>query len=210
MARSVGGCIEQMRALVPGFDVGSAGDLRVAVAWTDRCEPRVRERVLAAAAVFDAQPIDFPTAEHIAPAFMREIADVHRELYAENAELYGENIRGKVERCLAISDGEYEAAVAARAEFVRRAEGALDGYDLLLTPTLGLVPPRADVVETEIRGELTRFTFPFNALGWPALAVPAGLAEDGLPASVQLVGRRGADALVLGAGAALEEALAPE
>jgi Asp-tRNA(Asn)/Glu-tRNA(Gln) amidotransferase A subunit family amidase len=203
MARSVDGCIEQMRSLVPGFDIGSAGDTRVAVAWADRCEPLVRERVLAAAAVFGAEPIDFPTAEHIAPAFMREIADVHRELYAENAELYGENIRGKVELCLAISDGEYDAAVAARSAFVERAEAALDGYDLLVTPTLAFVPPPADVVETEIRGELTRFTFPFNALGWPALAVPAGLAEDGLPASLQIAGRSGDDALVLAAGLAL-------
>jgi len=203
MARSVDGCIEQMRALVPGFDVAPVGDARVAVTWADRCEPLVRERVLAAAAVLGAEPIEFPTAEDVAPAFMREIADVHRELYAENAELYGENIRGKVERCLAISDGEYEAAVAAREALVERAEAALDGYDLLLTPTLAVVPPPVDVVETEIRAELTRFTFPFNALGWPALAVPAGLAEEGLPASVQLVGRSGDDALVLGAGLAL-------
>jgi aspartyl-tRNA(Asn)/glutamyl-tRNA(Gln) amidotransferase subunit A len=203
MARSVDGCIEQMRALVPGFDVAAVGDARVAVTWSDRCEPLVRERVLAAAAVLGAEPIEFPTAEDVAPAFMREIADVHRELYAENAELYGENIRGKVERCLAISDGEYEAAVAARAALVEHAEAALDGYDLLLTPTLAFVPPPADVVETEIRADLTRFTFPFNALGWPALAVPAGLAEEGLPASVQLVGRSGDDALVLGTGLAL-------
>jgi aspartyl-tRNA(Asn)/glutamyl-tRNA(Gln) amidotransferase subunit A len=53
-----------------------------------------------------------------------------------------------------------------------------------------------------------RFTIPFNALGWPALALPCGAAEDGLPASVQLVGRPGADALVLAAGTALEAALA--
>ena len=37
---------------------------------------------------------------------MREIADVHRELFAEHAELYGENIRPKIERCLEITDAE--------------------------------------------------------------------------------------------------------
>jgi aspartyl-tRNA(Asn)/glutamyl-tRNA(Gln) amidotransferase subunit A len=54
-----------------------------------------------------------------------------------------------------------------------------------------------------MRAELIRFTFPFNALGWPALAMPAGTAEEGLPASVQLVGRAGDDELVLAAGQAL-------
>jgi len=208
MARDVAGCIELMRGLVPGFSAGSSGAVRVAVTWADRCSPQVRDRLLAAASVFgDVSAVEFPTAEDVAPAFMREVGDVHRELYPENAELYGENIRGKVERCLAISDGEYEAALAARARVRERAEAALDGFDLLLTPTLAAVPPPVDIVETEIRGELTRFTFPFNALGWPALALPAGPAEDGLPASVQLVGRSGDDALVLAAGLALEAGL---
>ena len=53
-----------------------------------------------------------------------------------------------------------------------------------------------------------RLTFPFNALGWPALALPCGPAEDGLPASVQLVGRPGDDALVLAVGELLERLLA--
>jgi aspartyl-tRNA(Asn)/glutamyl-tRNA(Gln) amidotransferase subunit A len=52
-----------------------------------------------------------------------------------------------------------------------------------------------------------RNTLPFNALGWPALALPCGAAEDGLPASVQLVGPAGADALVLAAGERLAAAL---
>ena len=54
---------------------------------------------------------------------------------------------------------------------------------------------------------MIQFTFPFNALGWPALALPCGAAEDGLPASIQLVGRPGDDALVLAAATALERAL---
>jgi len=90
-----------------------------------------------------------------------------------------------------------------------RAGEALAGFDLLLTPTLAFVPPPADVVETEQRAEFVRFTFPFNALGWPALALPAGPAEDGLPASVQVVGLPGDDGLVLAAGLALEAALKP-
>ena len=72
---------------------------------------------------------------------------------------------------------------------------------------LAFVAPAADVDEIAVRERFTRFTFPFNALGWPALALPCGPAEDGLPASIQLIGRAGDDALVLAAGLALEDAL---
>jgi Asp-tRNA(Asn)/Glu-tRNA(Gln) amidotransferase A subunit family amidase len=58
-----------------------------------------------------------------------------------------------------------------------------------------------------LRATLLRNTLPFNTLGWPALALPCGVAEDGLPASVQLVGRAGADALVLATGERLVAAL---
>ena len=58
------------------------------------------------------------------------------------------------------------------------------------------------------RDQLTQFTYPINALGRPALALPCGPAEAGLSASVQLVGRPREDSLVLAAGELLETALA--
>jgi Asp-tRNA(Asn)/Glu-tRNA(Gln) amidotransferase A subunit family amidase len=180
MARDVAGCVELLGLDVP--DV-ALEDLSLACAWGEPPVP--------------AAPIDFPTAEAVAPAFMREVGDVHRQLYPENAELYGENIRGKIERCIALDDAAYEAAVRARAEHAERASQALEGFDLLVTPTLACPVPAVDVVEVEVRATMTRYTFPFNALGWPALAL----------GSVQVAGRAGDDALVLAAGLALERAL---
>ena len=129
---------------------------------------------------------------------MREVADVHRDLFAEHADSYGDNVRDKVERCLAVTDSEYEGANKRRDEYREQAEAALEGFDLLLVPTLGVAPPPADVDEVTVREGLIRFTFPFNCLGWPALSVPVGTA------SVQIVGRAGDDGLVLGAGLSLE------
>jgi aspartyl-tRNA(Asn)/glutamyl-tRNA(Gln) amidotransferase subunit A len=203
MARTVDGCARMMAALVPGFRVPEVGRLEVGVAWAERCDPLVRARVEAAAATLEARPIDFPLPDGVDPLFMREVADVHRELFAEHADAYGEGVRTKIERCLAVTDADYEGAMRRRAEYRERAEEALDGLDLLLVPTLGSVPPPATVDELRVRASLIRFTFPFNALGWPALALPAGTAEGGLPASVQLVGRPGDDGPVLAAGAAL-------
>jgi Asp-tRNA(Asn)/Glu-tRNA(Gln) amidotransferase A subunit family amidase len=81
---------------------------------------------------------------------------------------------------------------------------ALAGVDLLLTPTLPCVAPPYGQGSRIV---LTKLTSLFNLTGWPALALPCGSAEDGLPASVQLAAPAGRDALVLAAGAALERAL---
>jgi aspartyl-tRNA(Asn)/glutamyl-tRNA(Gln) amidotransferase subunit A len=208
MARDVETCAELMRVL-GGVDVGgaAAGLSRVGLAWHDRAEPLVRARLEEAARILGAKAVDFPLPEGTTAVFMREVADVHRELYAEQPELYGENIRPKIERCLAVGEAEAAAAGAARTAYERDALAAFEGLDLLLTPTLAFVAPPADVDEIATRESMIRFTYPFNLLGWPALALPCGPAEDGLPASAQLVGRPGADALVLAAGARLEAEL---
>ena len=206
MARDVETCVALMRVL-GGVAGGSKGSFSVALAWHERAEPLVRARLEEAGRLLGARPISLPLPEGTTAIFMREVADVHRELYAEQGELYGENIRPKIERCLAVADAEVEAAGAARVAYEREALAALEGFDLLLTPTLAFVPPPADVDEIATRESMIRFTYPFNLLGWPALALPCGPAEEGLPASAQLVGRPEADALVLAAGAQLEASL---
>ena len=169
----------------------------------------MRARVEAAAALFPRRrAIDVPLPEISGAAFMREVADVHRELFAQYAELYGDDLQLKIERCLEVSDADYAEAAAQRDEYRKRFDDALDGVDLLLTPTLGLVaPPTGRTADNELRLRILERTFPLNLVGWPALALPCGAAEDGLPASVQLAGRPGEDALVLAAGVALEAAL---
>jgi aspartyl-tRNA(Asn)/glutamyl-tRNA(Gln) amidotransferase subunit A len=210
LARDVATCVAMMRVLAPGFGAEELQleEIGIATAWTPQADALVRARVEEAAALFPRRSqVEFPEAYDATPIFMREVADVHRDLYEEHAELYGENIRPKIERCLTVTDGEFAAASKSRAGYEQLALEALGDADILLTPTLAFVAPPADVDEIATRVDFVRFTFPFNALGWPALAIPCGLAEGGLPASIQLVGRRGADALVLAAGAALEAAL---
>src|SRR5829696_10046842 len=161
MAGSVAACVAAMEVLVPAFRVPHAAAPRIATAWGG-------EESLGAAS------IDFPLPDNVGPAFMREVSDVHRELFAEHGDSYGDNVRTKVERCLAVTEEEDAAARRRRAEYREHAEAALDGFDLLVTPTLSIDPPPADVDELSVREALIRFTFPFNCLGWPALSLPQG------------------------------------
>ena len=207
MARTVAECTSMMEVLVAGFTRRDRPNATVGTAWADRCQPLVGERIREAGALLNARPMDFPLPTGLGEAFMGEVADVHRDLFAENAESYGQSVRAKIERCLALGNQEIEASRRARAAYADRCLAAMESYDLLLVPTLAFVAPPLPDDEREVRELILQFTFPFNALGWPALALPAGAAEDGLPASLQLVGRPGDDALVLAAGEALEIAL---
>ena len=61
--------------------------------------------------------VDLPLADDSRAVFMREVADTHRELYAENADLYGANVASKIERCLEVTDSEYQAGLRARESY---------------------------------------------------------------------------------------------
>jgi aspartyl-tRNA(Asn)/glutamyl-tRNA(Gln) amidotransferase subunit A len=212
MGRDVDTCARMLEALAPGFErpePGSLEELDVGVAWLDLAEPLVRARVQTAAELFPRRRrVAFPLPEGVGALFMREAAESHRGLFPEHADAYGENVRAKLERCLRVTDAEVEIALRRLEEYRQRAAEAVEGVDLLVTPTLAFVAPPAIRDDLELRDAVIRFTYPFNALSWPALALPCGPADDGLPASVQLVAPAGADARVIAAGSLLERVLA--
>jgi aspartyl-tRNA(Asn)/glutamyl-tRNA(Gln) amidotransferase subunit A len=211
MARDVAGCERMLEAMAPGFEAaepGSLADLRVGVAWTARADPLVRERVEAAAALFPhSRPIDLPQPDGVYTGFAREVAEVHDQLYRDHRELYGPTVAFKMERALRVTDAEAEEAIRLRALYTERVAELMDDLDLIITPTVPTVAPPAGVGDLELRGRMLEMTFAWNAIGAPALALPCGTAEDGLPASVQLLGKAGADAELLAAGRLLEAAL---
>ena len=208
MARDVAGCAAMMKELDPNLPSTplDLADVHVAVAWVADADPPVAERVRKTAALFgSSEEIAFPLMPaNIDPSFQREVADVHRDLFAEHAELYGANVRWKVERALEVTDDEYETSVAARERYRAEAFKTLEGFDLLVVPTIGTVAPPRTVAERDLRRPILRFTEPFNVLGWPALALPCGPAQIGLPASITLAAPWDGDDYVLDAGLALE------
>jgi Asp-tRNA(Asn)/Glu-tRNA(Gln) amidotransferase A subunit family amidase len=109
-----------------------------------------------------------------------------------------------------VTTQDYKRADVTRTRVYDAIVDLLRGYDLLVTPTLGVPPfPHGEeptVVEGKtvepLRGWL--LTQPFNFSGHPVGAVPAGLTDEGLPVGMQVVGRRHDDATVLAASAAIE------
>jgi aspartyl-tRNA(Asn)/glutamyl-tRNA(Gln) amidotransferase subunit A len=212
MARDVATCARMFDALAPSHPratLADLGELRVGVTWTSRGDPMVRQRVEKAAGHFPhARPLELPLDESFYAVFRREAAEVHADLWRAHRELYGANVAAKVGRALTVSDAEYEASRRGREHYRERMAEAMEGVDLVLTPTLEMVAPPVGIGDLALRDRMIRLTYPFNAIGAPALALPCGPAEDGLPASVQLVGSPGDDARVLAAGELLERELA--
>jgi aspartyl-tRNA(Asn)/glutamyl-tRNA(Gln) amidotransferase subunit A len=219
MARDVAGCERMMRVLADGFEpatLHSLADVRVGVAWTERADPLVQRQVERAAALLPTtrfaggagRAVDLPFPDDVYPAFAREAATVHADLFAAHRDLYGENVARKVAWALKVPDADVDAALAARQLYRERIAALMDGLDLVVTPTIPMVAPPLGIGDLALRERMIELTLPWNTVGAPALALPCGPAENGLPASVQLIGKPGDDATVLAAGRLLERALA--
>jgi aspartyl-tRNA(Asn)/glutamyl-tRNA(Gln) amidotransferase subunit A len=104
---------------------------------------------------------------------------------------------------------DYRQLEQARENLGRRMAMLHTKYDLLVTPQLAIaafaagheVPPESQM---ERWWEWSPFTYPFNLTQQPAAAVPCGFATSGLPVSMQIVGAKYSDALVLRAAYAYE------
>ena len=209
MARTVPECVRLMAALSPDLDPVpeiAPGDVQVGFAWIVEADPLVGARVEEAAATFPhRRDLHLPAMPSgVRHVRMRETAETHVELFSRYRDRYGHDVAEKLDRCLEVTDREYEAGLETRERYRERLAALMRGIDVVLTPTLPMVAPPVGLGDLALRDRMTQFTYPFNAIGAPALAVPCGAAEAGLPASVQVVARPGMDALVLGVGTLLD------
>lgn len=130
---------------------------------------------------------------------------------------YTPQVRVRATTGIAIPASVYLEALLLRMPLLERfVAGVFDQCDVLHAPTLPIAVPRLDEVDVgggaamwSILSRLVHNTAPFNYLGLPAIAVPAGRTANGLPASAQLVARPFAEALLLRVAAAHEREFAP-
>lgn len=155
-----------------------------------------------AAAGAELVPVDLPELDiarwvhtvTLATEAMAQHEDLLRTRWTEA----GEFPRRRLLQSLIHAPSAYVRAQQARAVVRGRVREALAGVDLLSMPAM---PAGAPALGTPAS---VRFVAPFNQIGLPAISIPVGLTDEGLPIGLQLVGHVGDEATVLRAAAALE------
>jgi len=233
LARSAGDCALLLQAIA-GFDARDPVSsrepvqhyfeekhgLRVALssAWIEgNAHPEVAAAVLAAARVFkskvEVQPPDFDTlSAHCLVVMQAEASAQHAKWMRERPGDYSSAVRARLEAGYAIPAAYYLEVLRLRAACLERfCAQTLGDADLYLLPGLAVrVPTRQQTGPAggadmpRLLAEVTRLTRWVNFLGVPALVVPCGLDSNGLPISLQLVGRPFAEATLLAAGRAYQ------
>lgn len=208
-----------------GLDAGIKG-LRVAwspdLGYVDNLDPQVATITAQAAAVFESLGAEVEELSDPGLGDPKPIIDVFwRAHMATLLEPYLPDWQDDIDPGLlaCAQDGlnlgplDYSRAHAGREAYWLRAQALFERFDLLLTPTVAVLPFEAGELfpggANEHPWDWIRwapYSFPFNLTNQPAASVPAGFSAEGLPVGLQIVGRRFAEDTVLKAAAAFEAA----
>ncbi len=135
-------------------------------------------------------------------------AAYHRERMEKSPEVYGEDVLRRLKMGAAYASTEYILARKTQAEMKRRMADFFEKYDLLLLPTTAVTAPPVEGKDAVEEAKLlTRFTAPFNLTGVPALSIPCGFTDSGLPIGLQIVGAMWEEKGILEMGNAYEGAV---
>ena len=140
-----------------------------------------------------------------------EAAAAHRETYPSRGEEYGPWFRGWLERGAAVTGARYAEANQKRLACNGLLAEVFDGIDALVCPSM--TTTAGPVKPEELYGPMGeddwtwgQFTIPFDFNGTPTISLPCGLDADGLPLSIQFVGKHLSEPLLCRMGHAFEGA----
>ena len=131
-----------------------------------------------------------------------EAAAFHEPMYREQAEDYQPKLRAMLAAGLQVDGITYTRALERRRKFIDDMQQLSARCDVLLTPATP-EPPQADRTNTGNPA----FQGPWTSCGLPAIALPSGLAESGLPLGIQMVASPFAESRLLAAARWCEETL---
>jgi aspartyl-tRNA(Asn)/glutamyl-tRNA(Gln) amidotransferase subunit A len=132
-----------------------------------------------------------------------ELFSIHLNELRARPEAFGQDFRARALAACLFSAEDYVRASRCRRVITTEMQDIYARYDLLLTAN-NSAASRIDQHNMLSFWTSASLTTPFDVTGAPALAMPCGFTTDGLPLSLQLVGRPFDDALVLRAGCAFE------
>ena len=217
------------RRAVPNYPAALSADvrgLRIGVPasfFLERVSDDVARAVQASLDVFASLgakvvPVPMPDCEQLTELsrvlVYSEAAAIHASNLRSRSQDYSPQVRVRAATGLGIPAPVYAQALAIRPRLVETfVRTVFEHCDVLHLPTLGI--PAPTIAETDVGGTavmwekiavMVRCTAPFNYLGLPALAVPCGFTDNGLPTSFQLAGRPFSEASLLRAAHAYEQA----
>jgi aspartyl-tRNA(Asn)/glutamyl-tRNA(Gln) amidotransferase subunit A len=139
------------------------------------------------------EDVDLPTLD-LAPAawaaFLAEMWEYHAATFRARPEAYAEGTRTRLRMGALVAAQDYLHAQRLRARLAHEAAALLERVDALVFPGQGSPALRfEDISSRELMPASARYTSPWNLVGLPAIVVPCGMSRDGLPVSIQIVGR---------------------
>jgi aspartyl-tRNA(Asn)/glutamyl-tRNA(Gln) amidotransferase subunit A len=130
---------------------------------------------------------------------------LHRRVYDETPERLGADTVRRLRLGEVITGAQFADAVQTVHEWRRTMAAVLERVDLILTPAGRTTAPRRSESETvATTAAFTQVMQPISLAGLPAVSMPCGLSDDGLPVGVQLVAAPWADAVALRAAIAYQ------
>ena len=159
----------------------------------------------------DVREVDLPHSDLAREAntvtmFGEALAYHGPDMGSERWSEYGSSTRMRVGRAALFSASDYVQAQRFRSWYAREASRLMAEVDVLVTPTgPDTAPLASETTDPALWITQPSYMAPFSLLGYPALAIPAGFSDGGLPFSAQIVGAPFAEALVLRAGYAYQQ-----
>jgi aspartyl-tRNA(Asn)/glutamyl-tRNA(Gln) amidotransferase subunit A len=198
---SLTGDIEGARLGIPQefyfeqLDAEVADSVRAAVQTLERAGARVEE-------------VSLPLSKYAAAAgriiSLTESAEIHEKFLKTRFADYSPDVRAGFVVGQLILGKHYMKAQRLRSLIRQEMAAVLRRVDALVTPTVPIAAPRTGQATVEIGAErvetmwaLSRLTRPANLTGFPAISVPCGFTQGGLPIGLQLIGRPFAEATIL-------------
>jgi aspartyl-tRNA(Asn)/glutamyl-tRNA(Gln) amidotransferase subunit A len=209
--------VAELRHDIKGLRVGVPADH-----FFDLVEPDVERLVRQAIETVGAlgatlTEVALPHARHAQAAgnviMSCEAASWHADWLRDRPDDYGADVLARIRGGQLVRAVDYLASQQLRTLVQRDFAEAFERVDVVVGPTAPIVAPRigqtqeaSGPLNVAPRGIANRDTIPCNLTGMPAISLPCGLSEDGLPVGLQIMGAAFAEPLVLRVAAAYEAA----